>query len=202
MHRPSLPWAAVLAMSALVMSCAGTVPPPPPETESAKVEPIKPPEAVDSGKKQVPPVSQPVVQAQLIPDSTGPEPRPSVVVEKQNLKAVRTRLIPRVMGRGWTLSVNKSDSIEFIRNADPAMTAFLFRSPPVPASRIRLRFRLRQDKQGVAIVSTAHLVGNAVYPYRPVLKVLEDNLAELRTDLLTAPSTMAPLIDRVPPKKK
>jgi hypothetical protein len=203
MRRPTLLWAGPLSMSILVMACAGTVPPPPPESESeTTTESTRPTEPTDTAKKQVVPPAAPVVQPVLVPDSTGPEPRPFVVVEKQNLKAVRTRLIPRVMGRGWTLSVNKSDSIEFLRNADPAMTAFLFKSPPVPAARIRLRFRLKEDKQNVTIVSTAHLVGNAVYPYRPVLKVLEENLAELRTDLLTAPSSMAPLIDRVPPKRK
>jgi len=190
-------------MSILVMACAGTVPPPPPEPEpEAKTEPTKPVAQEDTAKKQVAPPAPPVVQPALVPDSTGPEPRPNILVEKQNFQAVRTRLIPRVMGRGWTLTVNKPDSIEFIRNADPAMTAYLFRSAPVPAARIRLRFRLKQEKQGVVITSTAHLVGNAVYPYRPVAKVLEENLAELRGDLLTAPSTMAPLIDRVPPKKK
>ncbi len=123
-------------------------------------------------------------------------------MEKQDLKAVRTRMIPRVMGRGWTLSVNKGDSVEFLRNADPELTAHLFRSPPVPASRIRLRFRLKQEKAGVTITSVAHLVGVAVYPYRAVPSVLEENLTDLRTFLMTAPSSMAPIIDRVDKKKK
>jgi len=152
----------------------------------------------------VAPVAEP--KPDLIPDSTGAEVRPSVVVEKNNLKSVRTRLIPRVMGKGWTLSVNKSDSIEFLRNADPELTALLFHSPPFPATRIRLRFRLEPIKDGaktkaVKITSTAHLVGMAVYPYRPVAKVLEENLAELRDDLMNSPSVLDPL-DKTPPKAK
>jgi hypothetical protein len=110
------------------------------------------------------------------------------------------------MGKGWTLSVNKSDSIEFLRNADPDLTALLFHSPPVAAARIRLRFRLEQIKEGgnaksVKITSTAHLVGMAVYPYRPVAKILEENLAELRDDLIKSPSVLDPL-DKTPPKSK
>lgn len=189
-------------MAIIAFGCAGNQPPPSDEVEAVKTEP-KPEPPKDTSKKVVAvvaPVAPPAPV--LVPDSTGPEPRPAVVVEKHNLKSVRTRPIPRVMGKGWTLSVNKSDSIEFLRNADPAMTAMLFHSGPVPSARIRLRFRLEPVKDGVKITSTAHLVGSVVYAYRPVAKVLEENLAELRADLLAGPSTMAPIIDRVPPKKK
>lgn len=153
--------------------------------------------------EEVPPVE---VAPALVPDSTGPEVRPSILVEKNNMKSVRTRLIPRVMGKGWTLSVNKSDSIEFLRNADPDLVALLFRSPPLPAARIRLRFRLEAVKEAgktvaVKITSTAHLVGMTVYPYRPVEQILQENLAELRTDLMTSPSILDPL-DKTPPKTK
>lgn len=187
-------------MAVIAVGCAGKVPPsstvfdtPSSEApqEAAKEAPAKPVEAPPEPPKP-----------ELVPDSTGPEVRPSVLVEKNNLKSVRTRLIPRVMGKGWTLSVNKSDSIEFLRNADAELTAMLFRSPPVPASRIRLRFRLQQVKEGVKITSTAHLVGAAVYPYRPVAKLLEDNLQEMRTELLAAPSVLKPLQEATPSKKK
>ncbi len=198
MRRPKLIWAGVVLAVWFVFGCAGKQPSLP--APSSPTENSGPAKASDSLPSQevTAPVAEPVV---LTPDSLGPQPRPFVVVENNNFKSVRTRLIPRVMGRGWTLSVNKSDSIEFLRNADAAVTAFLFHCPPVPAARIRLRFRLQQVKDGVKIVSTAHLVGTSVYPYRPVLKVLEDNLAELRTDLMNSPSTLDPL-EPVPTKKK
>ncbi len=182
------------------MGCAGKTPAP---KESTPTPPVPTPEPRDTvaAKTPAPPPVAPSAP-RLAPDSVGPEPRPSILVEKHDMKSVRTRMIPRVMGRGWTLSVNKGDSIEFLRHADPELTAFLFNSPPVPAARIRLRFRLKQDKQGIVITSVAHLVGTTVYPYRAVSKVLEDNLAELRDDLLAGPSTLAPIIDRVDKKKK
>lgn len=192
-------------MAVIAVGCAGKVPPsstvfndsaPATPKEAAKEAPVKAVEAPPEPPKPA-----------LIPDSTGPEVRPSVLVEKNNMQSVRTRLIPRVMGKGWTLSVNKSDSIEFLRNADAELTAMLFRSPPVPASRIRLRFRLESIKEGskvvaVKITSTAHLVGAAVYPYRPVAQLLEDNLEEMRTELLAAPSVLKPLQEKAPAKKR
>lgn len=202
MRRPKFTWAGSVSLAIIAFGCAGNPPVPSEKVESVRSEP-KPEPPKDTSRKVVAPVAPVEPPPVLVPDSTGTEPRPHVLVEKHNLQSVRTRLIPRVMGKGWTLSVNKSDSIEFLRNAEPALTAMLFRSPPVPSSRIRLRFRLEQQgKDGVKITSTAQLVGNAVYPYRAVSKILEDNLAELRADLLAGPSTMAPIIDRVPPKKK
>ena len=207
MRRPRISWAGLVPLAVIAIGCAGKVPSASSDSEAGQLS-TDPPKADSTGAKagqQV--VAPPVVvdsapKPALVPDSTGPEPRPSILVEKHNMKSVRTRMIPRVMGHGWTLSVNKADSIEFIRNADPELTAFLFHSRPVPASRIRLRFRLKQEKAGVTITSVAHLVGTAVYPYRAVSKVLEDNLAELRADLIAGPSTMAPIIDRVDKKKK
>ena len=189
-------------MAIFAIGCAGRV-----STTSIASPPTSEP-AREAPKDTTPAVVAPPVEPKqvLVPDSTGPEVRVSAVVEKNNLKSVRTRLIPRVMGKGWTLSVNKSDSIEFLRNADPDLTALLFHSPPLPAARIRLRFRLEPVKEGsnakgVKITSTAHLVGMAVYPYRPVAKILEENLAELRNDLMSSPSVLDPL-DKTPPKTK
>jgi hypothetical protein len=197
MRHPSLTWAGLLSMAIFAVGCAGKV--------STTPIPANPPTepARESPKDTTPAVVAPPVEPKqvLVPDSTGPEVRVSVVVEKNNLKSVRTRLIPRVMGKGWTLSVNKSDSIEFLRNADPDLTAMLFHSPPLPASRIRLRFRLEANGKTVKITSTAHLVGMTVYPYRPVAKILEENLAELRDDLIKSPSVLDPL-DKTPPKPK
>lgn len=207
MRRPNLAWAGLASLAVVAIGCAGKVPPASSDSEAAppSLGSPRPDSAGAKAGQQVPPPATAVDSTPkpvLIPDSTGPEPRPSILVEKHDMKAVRTRMIPRVMGRGWTLSVNKNDSIEFLRNADPELTALLFRSPPVPASRIRLRFRLKQEKSGVAITSVAHLVGAAVYPYRAVPAVLEENLTDLRTFLMTAPSSMAPIIDRVDKKKK
>lgn len=188
-------------MAIFAIGCAGKV-----STTLPPFEPI-PDSTRETPNDSTPVVPPPVeVKPVLVPDSTGSEVRVSVVVEKNNLNSVRTRLIPRVMGRGWTLSVNKSDSIEFLRNADPDLTALLFHSAPLPASRIRLRFRLEAIKDGskvksVKITSTADLVGMTVYPYRPVAKVLEENLAELRDDLIKSPSVLDPL-DKTPPKSK
>lgn len=204
MYRPNLYWIGLVSVTVFAIGCAGRAP-------SSTTPSLTPPLASDSGAGALQDTIAPTpveVQPVLIPDSTGTEPRPWVMVEKQTIHSVRTRLIPRVMGKGWTLSVNKSDSIEFLRNADPELTAMLFHCPPLPASRIRLRFRLESVKagstsavQGVKITSTAHMVGMTVYPYRPAAKILEDNLAELRNDLMSGPSILDPL-DKTPPKRQ
>jgi len=206
MRRPNLAWAGLVPLAVIAFGCAGKATT---STDTRTIPPFFPGSAADSGdtirtgkRDSVPDTVAVVPPPALVPDSVGPEPRPSILVEKHDMKSVRTRMIPRVMGRGWTLSVNKGDSIEFLRNADPELTALLFRSPPVPASRIRLRFRLAQDKHGVTITGVAHLGGAAVYPYHAVQEVLEENLTDLREFLKTAPSSMAPIIDRVDKKKK
>ena len=136
-------------------------------------------------------------------DSTGKDPRPQVVVEGIKFIGVRTRLIPRVMGKGWNLTVNKGDSIEFMRVADTAMSQTLFGLDPQPGTRIRLRFRLKARPEGTRIETASHLVGRAgQLPYRASMEVLAQSLEELRQDLLTAPPSHAPSVDRVKARKK
>jgi hypothetical protein len=136
-------------------------------------------------------------------DSTGKDPRPQVVVEGIKFIGVRTRLIPRVMGKGWNLTVNKGDSIEFMRVADTAMSQALFGLDPQPGTRIRLRFRLKALPEGTRIETASHLVGRTgQLPYRASMEVLAQSLEELRQDLLTAPTSNAPSVDRVKARKK
>jgi len=111
----------------------------------------------------------------------------------QNQLAVRTKLVPRVMGRGWTLIVNKPDSLEFFRPADSALGTLLFGAPPGPNQRIRLRFRLTSEGDGTRIALMGHLLGkdgplSAVALEAP----LAENLAALRDDLLAAPPMLPP----------
>ena len=116
---------------------------------------------------------------------------------------VRTRLIPRVMGKGWMLSVNKGDSIEFLRPADPSMTQALFGTLPPSGGRIRLRFRLSSEADGIRISAASHLLGAAgATPDEASREILLQSLDELRQDLLTAPVSTEPKIDRVKPRKK
>lgn len=137
------------------------------------------------------------------PDSTGADPRVEVLVEDMDFPGVRTRLVPHVMERGWMLSVNKGDSIEFLRPADPALSQMLFGLVPESGSRIRLRFRLATVPGGVKIASMSHLIGrNGLLPYRASKELLAQSLEELKHDLLTAPVNTEPQVDRIKTKPK
>ncbi|HXP90865.1 MAG TPA: hypothetical protein VN931_08060 [Fibrobacteria bacterium] len=132
------------------------------------------------------------------PDSTSPEARPQVVVEGIDFTGVRTRLIPHVMSRGWMLSVNKSDSIEFVRPAVPELSQAIFGVVPPRGSRVCLRFRLTAVPNGTRIEIVGHLLGRSgPLPYRASADVLAANLDDLRHDLLTAPVSTDPQVDRV-----
>jgi len=116
-----------------------------------------------------------------------------VFIAGQNFYEVRTKLIPRVMGRGWTLLVNKNDSLEFFRPADSVLTTALFGIPPEPGQRIRLRFRLVPEGNGTWIALMGHLMGkNGELPAIAYAQPLVANLAALQEDLLAAPTTQAP----------
>lgn len=146
--------------------------------------------------------SAPVVQAAPPPvahaDSTGADPRPQVLVEGLAFTGVRTRLIPHVMGRGWALSVNKGDSVEFIRPADAVLSQALFGLVPASGTRIMLRFRLKAVAGGTQVATVSHLVGKSgVLPYKAFAPVLTANLEDLRQDLLAAPVSTDPKIDRI-----
>jgi hypothetical protein len=131
-------------------------------------------------------------------DSTSPEARPQVVVEGIDFTGVRTRLIPHVMSRGWMLSVNKSDSIEFVRPAVPELAQAIFGIAPPRGSRICLRFRLAALPDGTRIEIVGHLLGRSgPLPYRASADVLAANLDDLRHDLMTAPGSTDPQVDRV-----
>jgi hypothetical protein len=142
----------------------------------------------------VTPSAAPVAHA----DSTSPEARPQVVVEGIDFTGVRTRLIPHVMSRGWMLSVNKGDSIEFVRPADAELSQAIFGVVPPRGARINLRFRLTALPNGTRIEIVGHLLGRSgPLPYRASADVLAANLDDLRHDLMTAPISTDPQVDRV-----
>jgi hypothetical protein len=127
------------------------------------------------------------------PETLFVAPRPTVFIAGQNLYEVRTKLVPRVMGRGWTLLVNKSDSLEFFRPADSILTSALFGRAPEPGQRIRLRFRLVPEGGGTWIALMGHLIGKeGELPYFAYEHPLAANLAALQEDLLAAPATQSP----------
>jgi len=161
-----------------------------------------PPNAPPSPVKSANPDSSAVVAQPVAPvahvDSTSPEARPQVVVEGIDFSGVRTRLIPHVMSRGWMLSVNKSDSIEFVRPAVPELSQAIFGIVPPRGSRICLRFRLTALPEGTRIAIVGHLLGRTgPLPYRASADVLTANLDDLRHDLLTAPVSTDPQVDRI-----
>lgn len=126
-------------------------------------------------------------------DTTGVHPRPNVLIVGQNQLAVRSKLVPRVMGRGWTLLVNKPDSLEFFRPADSVLSTMLFGAPAQPYQRIRLRFRLIPEGDGTRIALMGHLVGaDGVLPAVAFEAPLQENLQSLREDLLAAPPMLPP----------
>lgn len=126
-------------------------------------------------------------------DTTGVHPRPTVLIVGQNQVAVRTKLVPRVMGRGWTLLVNKPDSLEFFRPADSALSTLLFGASAQPFQRVRLRFRLIPEGDGTRIALMGHLVGkDGVLPAVAYEAPLQENLQSLREDLLAAPPMLPP----------
>ena len=159
--------------------------------------PNAPPSPVKSAKSDSAAIAQPAAPVAHV-DSTSPEARPQVVVEGIDFAGVRTRLIPHVMSRGWMLSVNKSDSIEFVRPAVPELSQAIFGIVPPRGSRICLRFRLTALPEGTRIAIVGHLLGRTgPLPYRASADVLTANLDDLRHDLLTAPVSTDPQVDRI-----
>lgn len=165
------------------------LPPPPPKTTTTPVD-----------KPIAPPPVAPTKGAGMV-DSTSDDPRPLILVEKLGFAGVRTRLIPHVMGRGWALSVNKGDSIEFIRSAEPELSQQLFGVIPEAGTKVRLRFRVMPTAgNNVRIEVCSHLVARTgQLPYRANIDLLTQSLEELKSYLSTAP-TGGVVIDRV--KKK
>ena len=133
-------------------------------------------------------------------DSTSPPPRPTVLIPGQNNFAVRTKLVPRVMGNGWVLMVNKPDSLEFFRPADSVLTTYLFGLAPSQPMKLRLRFILSPEGDGTRIALMGHLIGkDGQLPYVAQEAPLIENLTSLQADLLSAPPMQPP---EKPGKKK
>lgn len=151
-----------------------------------------PPKSKTDSQTVAPPVADsfPLV-ARL--DSTSPPPRPTVLIPGQNNFAVRTKLVPRVMGNGWVLMVNKSDSLEFFRPADSLLTSYLFGLVPTQPMKLRLRFILVPEGDGTRIALMGHLIGkDGPLPYVAQEGPLLENLTSLQADLLAAPPMQPP----------
>lgn len=134
-------------------------------------------------------------------DSASTPPRPTVLIPGQNAFAVRTKLIPRVMGRGWVLMVNKPDSMEFFRPADSLLTSYLFGIPGAPNQKLRLRFILTPEGDGTRIALMGHLIGkDGLLPNVAQEAPLMENLTSLQADLLAAPPMQSH--DKASKKKK
>jgi len=184
---------------ALILGCAGNNAPQQSRTETAP----PPPSTKNAVPATTPNPAEPAAPVVAKLDSTSADPRVEVLVEDMDFSGVRTRLVPHVMGRGWMLSVNKGDSIEFLRPADPGLAQMLFGLVPEPGSKIRLRFRLTSVPGGVRIASMGHLIGrNGPLPYRASGPVLAQSLEELKNDLLAAPVYTEPPVDRLKAKSK
>lgn len=184
---------ATVAAATLLASCATTPPPPqarPPVAVAPRTTTLPGVAPIDST------TSAPAKDSVIAPrgmDTTGVHPRPNVLIVGQNQIAVRTKLVPRVMGRGWTLLVNKPDSLEFFRPADSALSTLLFGAPAQPFQRVRLRFRLIPEGDGTRIALMGHLVGkDGVLPAVAIEAPLQENLQSLREDLLAAPPMLPP----------
>lgn len=161
-----------------------TQPQPAASSPPATVAPIPAPAAVPP---QSPATTSPTI------DTLGPHPRPTILVPGQNNFAVRTKLVPRVIGNGWILMVNKTDSLEFLRTADSALTPYLFGIQPGYGMKLRLRFILKPEGDGTRISLMGHLVGkDGQLPYVAQEAPLVENLNSLQAALLAAPPMQPP----------
>lgn len=193
-RKPSTHLGCCAATAMLVLASCASNPPVPPQTRPS----VGPPSRTTTLPGVTGPDSVSMGSADTMPaprgmDTTGVHPRPNVLIVGQNQLAVRTKLVPRVMGRGWTLLVNKPDSMEFFRPADSALSTMLFGAPAQPYQRVRLRFRLTPEGDGTRIALMGHLVGkDGVLPAVAFEAPLQENLQSLREDLLAAPPMLPP----------
>lgn len=189
--RLSVSVLALLGFGALVLSSCG----PKPEPDL----PVPPPPKATTTDKPIAPLPVAPTKPAGMVDSTSDDPRPVVVVEKIGFSGVRTRLIPHVMGRGWALSVNKGDSIEFIRAAEPELSQQLFGVIPEAGTKVRLRFRLSSSAGNmVRIEVCSHLIARTgQMPYRANVDMLTQSLEEMKVFLSTAPTGGGIVIDKV-----
>jgi len=77
--------------------------------------------------------------------------RPSAQIVLPDLKVeqVKSKIVPRLMNRGWMLTQNRNDSVDFTGPGDSALVASLFQVPYLPQQRVTLRFGLRNSPEGV-----------------------------------------------------
>jgi hypothetical protein len=122
------------------------------------------------------------------PDSVIAPESVRILIEKLSPAEIRSRLIPRVMSRGWTMVRNRNDSIFFERPAVPELVTPLFGEVAVASGhRVRLSF---------VIQATTNRIGSflevwaQVYPrngkalaYPTTGDALAVSLEELRRDL-------------------
>lgn len=191
----ALPLVLVSSLSVLLAAC-GSSRPASSIPSSTAAPPSQPSVAMPSAAATATPDAQvsahPVAQSPKV-DSTSPPPRPTVLIPGQNTFAVRTKLVPRVMGSGWVLMVNKPDSLEFFRPADSILTTYLFGLSPAPGQRLRLRFILKGEGDGTRIALMGHLIGkDGPLPYVAQEAPLVENLTSLQADLLAAPPMQPP----------
>ncbi|MEN9354352.1 MAG: hypothetical protein RL318_1677 [Fibrobacterota bacterium] len=81
-----------------------------------------------------------------------------IVLPDLKVEQVKSKVTPRLMNRGWMLTQNRNDSMDFNIQADSGLVAGLFQAPYLPQSRVVLRFGLRNSREGVITRLQAMLI--------------------------------------------
>jgi hypothetical protein len=140
--------------------------------------PKKPESSIDSTQATTRPTPIPRLDSTaaippVVPEAPTPTVRPlqlasspafashpfvQIVLPDLKVEQVKSKITPRLMNRGWMLTQNRNDSVDFNIQADSTLVTGLFQTPYQPQSRVVLRFGLRNSREGVITKLQAMLI--------------------------------------------
>lgn len=94
-------------------------------------------------------VAKPVATAPTLHGDTTSRPSASILLPGLKVEQVKSKITPRLMNRGWMMTQNRNDSVDFNMQADSALVGGLFPTAAwQPRQRVILRFGIRNTAEG------------------------------------------------------
>lgn len=93
--------------------------------------------------------AKPIAPTATVRGDTTTRPTASIVLPGLKVEQVKAKITPRLMNRGWLMTQNRNDSVDFNMQADSALVGGLFPTAAwQPRQRVILRFGIRNTAEG------------------------------------------------------
>lgn len=93
--------------------------------------------------------AKPIAPTATVRGDTTTRPTASIVLPGLKVEQVKAKITPRLMNRGWLMTQNRNDSVDFNHLADSALVGSLFPTATwQPRQRVILRFGIRNTPEG------------------------------------------------------